>query len=171
MAGVAVEIDYAVKGDLLWFGNGIPNTDSAQNVTYEPDFDAFFSVDGKCAGAYLFDAAHILLPQLMLDSQAVNFTFKELSGAYCRDADTLIIGNERMAAPLDELRSEKMAEGLTAHYGETGGVVGFTLERAAELLLPHLGIWRPLTEEEMAQVRKDMDDILSRIQVPASFDS
>ena len=33
MAGVAVEVDYAVKGDLLWLGNGIPNTDSAQNVT------------------------------------------------------------------------------------------------------------------------------------------
>ena len=153
MAGIAVEVDYAVKGDLLWLGNGIPNTDSAQNVTYEPDFDAFFSVDGKCVGIYLFDAARILLPQLTLDSPVVKFRFKELSGAYSRNTGTLTIGNGNMA-----VSSEEMAKGLTAHYDETGEVIGFTLERAAELLLPHLETWRPWTDDEMAQIRKQMAD-------------
>ena len=147
MAGIAIEVDYAVKGDLLWLGNGIPNTDSAQNVTFEPDFDAFFSVDGKCVGVYLFDAARILLPQLTLDSPTVKFHFKELRGAYSRDADTLTIGNGNMAAS-----SEEMAKGLTAHYDDRGEVVGFTLEWARELLLPLLRMPRVSTAEELAAI-------------------
>lgn len=149
MAGIAVEVDYAAKGDLLWLGNGIPNTDSARNVTFEPDFDAFFSVDGKCVGAYLFDATRILLPQLTLDSPTVKFRFKELKGAYSRDTDTLTIGNGNMAASSDEI-----AEGLTAHYCETGEVVGFTLEHAAELLLPRLQSWREPGRKEPAVIRE-----------------
>ena len=151
MAGIAVEIDYSVNGDLLWLGNGIPNTDSAQNVTFEPDFDAFFSVDGKCVGAYLFDAARILLPRLTTNSPAVKFDFKELSGAYSGDTDTLTVGNGNATAS-----DREIAKGLTAHYDDTGKVAGFTLERAAELLLPHLETWRPWTDEEMAQIHKRM---------------
>lgn len=135
MAGIGVEVDYAVKGDLLWLGNGIPNTDSAQNVTFEPDFDAFFSVDGECVGVYLFDAARILLPQLTLELPDVKFHFKELSGTYSSDTDTLTISNGNMAA-----RSEETAKGLAAHYDETGDVVGFTLEQAGLLLLPLLRV-------------------------------
>lgn len=133
MAGVEVEVDYIAKGDLLWLGNGTPNTDSAHNVTFEPDFDAFFSVDGKCVGVYLFDAALILLPQLTVESPTVKFRFKELNGTYSRDSDTLTIGNGNIAAD-----NEEMAEGLIAHYDETGGVTGFTLEQAGALLLPLL---------------------------------
>ena len=103
MASIAVEVDYAVKGDLLWLGNGIPNLDSAQNITFEPEFDVFFSVDGDCAGVYLFDAARILLPQLALDSPTVNFQFQELSGAYFKDDDTLTIGNGNMAVSSGEI--------------------------------------------------------------------
>ena len=149
MAGIAVEVDYAAKGDLLWLGNGIPNTDSARNVTFEPDFDAFFSVDGKCVGAYLFDAARILLPQLTLDSPTVKFRFKELKGAYSRDTDTLTVGNGNMAASSDEI-----AEGLTAHYCGAGEVVGFTLEHAAELLLPRLQNWLEPGRKEPAVIRE-----------------
>ena len=136
MAGTAVEVDYVAKGDLLWLGNGMPNTDSAQNVTFEPDFDAFFSVDGKCVGVYLFDAARILLPQLTLESPAMKFHFKELNGIYFRETDTLTIGNGSMAA-----RSEEMTKGLAAHYDEAGEVIGFTLEQARALLLPLLRMW------------------------------
>ena len=133
MAGIEVEVDYIAKGDLLWLGNGTPNTDSAHNVTFEPDFDVFFSVDGKCVGVYLFDAARILLPQLTVESPSVKFRFKELSGTYSRDADTLTIGNGNIAA-----NNEEMAKGLIAHYDETGDVAGFTLEQAGVLLLPLL---------------------------------
>ncbi len=133
MAGVAVEVDYVENGDLLWLGNGISNTDAAQNVTYEPDFDAFFSVDGECVGIYLFDAARILLPQLTLESATVKFRFKELNGIYSRETDILTIGNGNVAAT-----SKEMTKGLAAHYNETGDVIGFTLEQAGELLLPLL---------------------------------
>ena len=152
MASIAVEIDYEVKGDLLWLGNGVPNTDSAQNVTFELDFDAFFSIEGKCVGVYLFDASRILLPQLTQESAtAVKFRFKELRGVYTKETDTLTLGNGSAAA-----NSEEIASGFTAHYGEAGNVVGITLERAAELLMPHLETWRPWTDEEMAQIRKQM---------------
>ena len=135
MASIAVEVDYVVKGDLLWLGNGIPNTDSAQNVTFEPDFDAFFSVDGECVGVYLFDAARILLPQLTLESPTVKFHFKELSGNYSSETDTLTIGNGNITS-----RSEEMAKGLAAHFNDMGEVVGFTLEQAGALLLPLMRI-------------------------------
>ena len=140
MAGLAIEVDYEVKGDLLWLGNGIPNTDSAQNVTFEPDFDAFFSDDGKCAGAYLFDAARILMPQLTRNAPIVSFKFKELTGVYSRKVDALTIGNGKSTA-----KSVEIADGLTAHYDEKGRVVGFTVGRAREMLLPVLEDWRAST--------------------------
>ena len=137
MAGDALEIDYSVKGDLLWMGNGKPCTDSAQNVTFEPVLDAFFADDGKCVGAHLFDAAHILLPHLAQESPAGKFQFKELAGAYSREADTLAIGNGDSVP-----KSCEIADGLTAHYDEKGRVVGFTIGTARKLLLPLLRKWR-----------------------------
>ena len=136
MAGIAVEVDYSAEGDLLWLGNGVPNTDSAQNVTFEPDFDSFFSVDGKCVGIYLFDAARILMPQLTKDSPMVKFRFKELTGMYSRKDDALTIGNGNSVAASGEI-----ADGLTAHYDKAGRVVGFTVGRARDLLLPILEKW------------------------------
>ena len=140
MAGLSVEIDYESTGDLLWIGNGIPNTDSAQNITFEPDFEAFFSADGDCSGVYLFDAARILLPHLTQENQTVKFRFKELEGGYSKETDTLSIGNGSAAAG-----SEEIAKGFTAHHDETDAVVGFTLERAGELLVPLLKKWRSST--------------------------
>ena len=137
MAGLAVEVDYSAKGDLLWLGNGVPNTDSAQNVTFDPDLDAFFSAGGECVGVYLFDAARILMPQLTGDSSSVKFRFKGLNGEYCRESDTLTIGNGNLTT-----KSTEIADGLTAHYDETKKVSSFTIERAAELLLPLLREWR-----------------------------
>ena len=136
MAGLAVEVDYSVEGDLLWLGNGVPNTDSAQNVTFDPDFDAFFSVDGECVGIYLFDAARILMPQLARDLPMVKFQVNDLTGVYFREGDALTIGNGKSTA-----KSEEVAEGLAAHYDEAGKVAGFTIVRARNLLLPILKKW------------------------------
>lgn len=151
MASLTVEIDYESSGDLLWIGNGIPNTDSAQNVTYEPDFDAFFTAEGNCAGLYLFDAARILLPRLTHRSKTVEFRYMELQGVYSKETDTLSIGNGDKVA-----RSEEMATGLAAHYNESGAVVGFTLNQAGELLLPVLEAWHnalPVTTATIAEHR------------------
>ena len=151
MGGPAVEVDYSAKGDLLWLGNGIPNSDSAQNITFEPDFDAFLSADGKCVGVYLFDAARILLPQLNQNSPLVNFRIKELSGTYSRDTDTLTIGNgDRVTG------TEEVAKGFTSHRDESGQIVGLTLEQAGELLLPYLQMWNESATECLGVNRKQV---------------
>ena len=141
MAGLAVEVDYSADGDLLWLGNGVPNTDSAQNVTFDPDFDAFFSEDGECVGIYLFDAARILMPQLAMNLPIVQFQVKDLTGLYSRNDDTLTIGSGKSA-----VKSGDIADGLTAHYDEAGKVVGLTIGEARILLLPVFKKWAASTE-------------------------
>lgn len=140
MASLAVEVDYSAEGDLLWLGNGIPNIDSAQNVTFDPDFDAFFSAEGECVGIYLFDAARILVPQLTRDLPMVKFQVNDLSGVYSRKDDALTIGCGKATVETGEV-----AAGLTAHYDEAGKVVGFTIGGARTLLLPVFENWPPCT--------------------------
>ncbi len=77
----------------------------------------------------------------------MKFHFKGLRGAYCRDTDTLTIGNGKMA-----VSSEEMAKGLTAHYDKMEEVVGFTLKWAGELLLTLLRMRRVSTAEELAAI-------------------
>ena len=137
----------------------MPNTGGAKPVTFEPDFDAFFSEDGKCVGVYLFDAARILLSHLTANSPTVTFRYKELCGTYSGETDTLDIGNGKPAAS-----TEEMAEGLVASYGENGRPVGFTLRNAANLLLPHLQTWHEPTAEEMAAAQKRMAEHLAAVQ-------
>ena len=58
---------------------------------------------------------------------------KKLTVSYCRDTDTLEVGNSESTH-----YSYAVAEGLTANLDADGEVAGFTLEKARELLLPHL---------------------------------
>ena len=76
----------------------------------------------------------------------------ELSASYSCETDTLTLVSNRHTP----VRNYDIAKGLTAHCTEHGWAVGFTLERAAELLLPHLETWRPWTDEEMAVIKKRM---------------
>ena len=158
MGGPTVEFDYVANGDLLWLGNGMPTTGGAKPVTFEPDFDAFFSQDGKCVGVYLYDAASILLVHLTANSPTVNFHFKELCGTYSRETDTLDIGNGKPATSI-----EGMAEGLDVSYGDNGRPVGFTLRNAAGLLLPHLQTWHEPTAEEMTATKMRMAEHLAAV--------
>ena len=148
----ALEIDYEPIGDLLSLSNGGLSAGVATPVTMEPDLDSFTSKDGKCVALYFFDAARILLPHLTADDADAMFEYQGLCGAYSKGADTLAIGNGSPPAS-----SEAMAEGLTAHYDKQGSPVGFTLERAAELLTPRLQAWRPLTDAETAAIQQRMD--------------
>jgi hypothetical protein len=70
----------------------------------------------------------------------------ELSASYSCYTDTLMLISNRHTPVCSYL----IADGLTAHCMERGWAVGFTLDRAAELLLSHLETWRPWTAEEMA---------------------
>ena len=161
----ALEIDYEPIGDLLSLSNGGLSTGVSTPVTMEPDLDSFTSKDGKCVALYFFDAARILLPHLTADDSGSMFEYQGLCGVYAKGADTLTIGNGSPPAS-----SEAMAEGLTAHYDKQGSPVGFTLERAAELLTPRLRTWRPLTDAETAAIRERMDeqDAAMRAQAASS---
>ncbi len=52
---------------------------------------------------------------------------------YCKDTDTLSLWNGEPAS-----HAADVADNLTADYDSRGDAVGFTLENAAELLLPIL---------------------------------
>lgn len=52
---------------------------------------------------------------------------------YCKDTDTLSLWNEQPASHADDV-----AENLIADYNSEGDAVGFTLEHAAEILVPIL---------------------------------
>ena len=158
MGGLTEELGYVANGDLLWLGNGMPITGGAKPVTFEPDFDAFSSEDGKCVGGYLYDASRILLSHLTANSPTVKSHYKELCGIYSRETDTLNIGNGKPAASIVE-----MAEGLEVSYGDNGRPVGFTLRNAAGLLLPHLQTWHEPTAEEMTATKKRMAEHLAAV--------
>ena len=153
MGAKAARIDYVATADFLSVGNGGERKveGGAWWVTMEPMFDAFYAEDGKCVLLYLFDAARILLPQMTQEKSKSAFQYKELSGSYSKDTDTLIISNGNT-----EVKREEMAWGIMAHYDENGEVVTVTFENAAKTLLPYLETWREPTAEELADIRKRM---------------
>ncbi len=147
MGCVTEWLSYSEKGDLLSTWNRVPIKGGARLVTARPDFVYFCSEDGNCVGFDLFDAARILVPYLTQDAQAVEIEYRELRGSYDKESDILVIGNG--ATPEN---SSEMAQGVTAHYDEEGKAVGFTLEKAAERLLPHLETWQEPTPEQLAAI-------------------
>ena len=152
MAVSNLEIEYVLEGDLLCLWGSIHEPVKGGDVTTHTILTAFHSRkgDGECRGFYLFDAAQMLLPVLKGGELGGELHQGELSAAYSCESDTLTLLSNRHTS----VRSYSIAEGLTAHCTERGWAVGFTLERAAELLLPHLETWRPWTDEEMTQIRK-----------------
>ena len=144
MGKYLAEFDYSSLGDMLHIGNGVrkKSGSGSWSITTNPMFHIFYSEDGKCVLAYLYDAAQILLPPLTEDAPVDTFHFAELSGEYHRDTDTLTFGNGRAVTV-----SEEMAEGIMAHYDEGGNVVAFTLANASKTLLPHLRTWRGAENE------------------------
>jgi uncharacterized protein YuzE len=97
---------------------------------------------GRCLGIEFFDAAELLLPHLLPERFQKTGMIVNLVVEYRRETDTLFFHNGTPAN-----HSEAVTEGWTAHYstesehieeGEIGEVVGFTVRRASETLLPHL---------------------------------
>ena len=150
MAVSNLEIEYVLEGDLLYLWGDIHEPVKGGDVTTNTILTAFHSRngDGECRGFHLYDGAKMLLPVL----KGGELHQGELSAAYSCETDTLTLLSNRHTS----VRSYSIAEGLTAHCTEKGWAVGFTLERAAELLLPHLETWRPWTDEEMEEIQKRM---------------
>ena len=168
MAVGNLEIDYVWEGDMLCLWNDLRGATTGYDVTTMTILTAFHSrdEDRECRGFDLYDGAKMLLPVLKGGELGGELHQGELSAAYSCETDTLTMMSNRHTA----VRSYSIAEGLTAHCTERGWAVGFTLERAAELLLPHLETWRPWTDEEMAQIKKRMaeHDAAMRQRVAAS---
>lgn len=136
----------------LW--NGLPARGGGGDITKYTILTAFYAEHGsrECVGFDLFDAAKMLMPFLAQDIARGSLCNGELSASYERESDMLALTKSGCSIAFDQV----VADGLTAHKLEDGRAVGFTLERAAELLLPHLETWRPWTDEEMAQIQKQM---------------
>lgn len=64
----------------------------------------------------------------------------EVKGMYAGYKYTLSLNNGTLTVKSDRMQvsSNEVAEHLTVHYDADGDAAGFTLERAAELLLPYL---------------------------------
>ena len=144
-------IEYVATSDFLSIGNGGKQkvAGGAWWVTIEPMFDAFYSEDGKCVLLYLFDAARILLPPMTQNKPNRTFQYKDLSGCYCKETDTLVISNGNTV-----VKSEDMAQGIKSHYDENGEVAKVTFESAAKILLPYLETWQEPSAEELAAIEK-----------------
>ena len=149
-----LKIDFVPEGDLLALWNGLPARGGGGDITKYTILTAFYAERGsrECVGFDLFDAAKTLIPFLTQDRRKGSLCEGELSVSYEKESDTLALTKSGCFIASDQI----VAAGLTAQKREDGRAVGFTLERAAELLLPHLETWRPWTDEEMAEIQKRM---------------
>ncbi len=149
-----LKIDFVPEGDFLALWNGLPAGGGGGDITKYTILTAFYAERGsrECVGFDLLDAAKMLMPFLNLKVVKGSLCNGELWASYEKESDTLTLTKSDCPIVFDQ----SVAEGLTAHKQEDGRAVGFTLERAAELLLPHLETWRPWTEDEMAQIQEQM---------------
>lgn len=138
----------------LW--NDLHGPVKGGDITSGTILTSFHSREGdrNCRGFDLYDAAKMLLPFLKGEESEGNLYQAELSVSYSCEADTLKLISNRHTP----VSTCPVADGLTGHCTERGWAVGFTLERAAELLLTHLETWRPWTDDEMAKIQKQMGE-------------
>ena len=165
-----MEIKYVWEGDLLCLWNALHMPVAGFDITTKTILTAFHSRDGdrECRGFDFYDAAKMLLPFLKNEGEFKGELCQdELSASYSCETDTLTLVSNRHTP----VRNYDIAKGLTAHCTERGWAVGFTLNRAAELLLPHLETWRPWTEEEMAVIKKRMAEQEAAMQQRMASDS
>ena len=131
-----LNIDFSSVGDLLSIWARGPSKGGGYFVTLRPHIDTFYSdadaSDKHCVGIYWFDARRILSPVLEWGDMSEVEKYPELLVDYSPDADVLVFGNRE-----ESVRSEEMAEGLTAHLGPEGLANRFTLERASVILMRH----------------------------------
>ena len=159
-----LKIDYTWQGDYLSLWNDHQGPVKARDVSPDSILTAFHSPSGECRGFDLFDAAQMLIPLFKGEASPGELRRGELWAGYDANTDTLeLLGNRHTPA----LR-ETVADGFTAHCTEPGRAVGFTLDRAAELLMPYLKSWRPWTAEEWAAIRQRMDSQDTAIRARAA---
>ena len=166
----SIDIGYTWEGDFLsiWKKDASARG-GGYTITWDTILTGFYANPGKkhCIGFELLDAAQMLLPYLRREVSQGTVCNGELLASYEVDTDTLAL----LSTAEDFTDDQIITGGLVAHCNERGLAVGFTLKRAAELLLPHLQTWRPWTEEEMAQIQKviaEHDAALRKRMAPGS---
>ena len=123
-------------GDLIATGELISSNGEGNAVTV--DIIADYDADGRVVGFTIEHAAELLLHPLARKGGTTDHL--EVRGVYAGYRYTLSMNNGTLTMSSDrvKVRSDEVAEHLTAHYDADGDATGFTLKRAAELLLPHL---------------------------------
>ena len=144
-----LDIDFSAGGDLLSIWTKGPSKGGGHFVTLEPHMDTFYldadAADKHCVGIYWFDAYRILLPVLERGDMSEVEKYPELLVDFCPDTDVLVFGNRE-----ESVRSQEMAENLTAHIGADGLADRFTLENASVILLYHFR--NPIDRDDYAPV-------------------
>ena len=129
-----LRISYFNDTDTLSLWNGMPASEGG-DVTR--DLIADYDVVGKVVGFTLEHAGHLLLNLLSIRVDYGYTKSDSFSDQYPYIVQlkngTLTFSNAQSVEYSDEV-----AEHLTAHYDADGDAAGFTLDSAAELLLPYL---------------------------------
>ncbi len=117
--------------DILCFSTGV---DYEESATIAALLMADFDTKGHCTGFEFLDAADLFLPYLRPEEFAKpDLEGEDLTIAYCEESDTLSFHNSATVS-----YSETVIEHCIAHLDWEGYPVGFTLEKASELVLPLL---------------------------------
>lgn len=147
-----MDVDFSAIGDLLSIWSKRPSKGGGHYVTLRPHLDTFYSdaeaADKHCVGIYFFDACRILLPVLEHGDMSEVEKYPELLVNYCQETDTLVFGNREAV-----VRSQEMAEGLTAHFDHRGLAGSFTMENASVILLHHF--YNPIDKDSRAKTASD----------------
>ena len=102
---------------------------------------------GRCIGFECFDAAELLLPYLLPDEYEKTDFRTNLTVEYCAGTDVLRLGNGK-----ESVYSEAVTDDWITHFNDdfdpyenydVGEIVGFTLGRFSENVLPDLLKYAP----------------------------
>ena len=123
-------------GDLIAMGALIFEDNANGGVT--GDVIADYDSDGRVVGFTIEHAVELLLHPLATKGRTSEHL--EVKGMYAGYGYTLLLnhGTLSLYSDREQVRSSEVAKHLIAHYDADGDAAGFTLERAAELLLPYL---------------------------------
>ena len=128
-----------------------------QGMGFIVDIDA----GGRCIGFEFFDSGELLLPHLLPDEFEETDLTTDLVVEYCLMTDRLTITNGKPS----DYREGVNCDWITLHESDTdsiepwrvGEIVGFTLGRVSEYILPHLLQYAPVDpgkQERMRRFRK-----------------
>jgi len=108
--------------------------DYEESATIAFDLMADFDTKGRCIGFEFLDAADLFLPYLRPGEFAKpEIGEEDLTIVYYKESDTLFFHNSEPVS-----YSENVLDHCIAHLDAEGDPVGFTLEKASELVLPLL---------------------------------